>query len=741
MSGIDITDFSGGMVTAVSEINMAKNQFSLVQNANLWKKKGSVTVLKTITNATNFPTDKVYDHHLIFPIHGTGDVAIIMMSDGDIYSYDGSSFTQITTSAGDRQAGAKMCIGGDKIYVFYRNFTATPTIFRRVIYWDYDAGTPAFVISGGTINNSFEIDDNGSAGGNGTGSDPFKFKSYVVSKLSTGAEESNGILAYSPASGGGSTGQDLYLKVSRTSGDLNDLRLYISLAFGTSTAFYSWDLTPQFIYEIKGGTNKSFIPFLSGKVTGVGTSIKAYTHIAGTAKTNMLTFLLDRYVNSSENYIAPGHSVRIDGKEYEIDTITYNNTDASNPYFELTLLTSLSTSFYNDHATEGEDYIYLEVEVAWHGDSIYLPLSRRYSDVLGIAINDNRPETKYTNGTGNFVVYSKNKLVTANPYWEDTYNSGDTENKPGYLSWSYITGEGQFADLLIPNTNLMGSSITASEFTQLINFRENIIAFRKAGVSRILFNGEIPFIYDVNNESLIDSQSYFVDANILIAYLNNRIKVAVLSRESDEKSQLKFQSLSEPILYDLFDIDARMFYDKNEQILYVSDDNNTDYGWICYLGNGNPVWEQVTFSGLRIFNGFHLDGIAYFIGKDGSNNFATYKYATSGTTHISDDLIISDKNYYLPMQNNFIRKLEVLYKFTTAVATVKIYLDGVLVKTEILSSKTSLGFHEIKLDRSSATRAEKFSWRLDASTMSSDFEFAGVFINRDQYTVETLKGY
>ena len=740
MSGIDITDFSGGMVTAVSEINMAKNQFSLVQNANLWKKKGSVTVLKTITNATNFPTDKVYDHHLIFPIHGTGDVAIIMMSDGDIYSYNGSSFTQITTSAGDRQAGAKMCIGGDKIYVFYRNFAATPTIFRRVIYWDYDAGTPAFVIEDGEIDNELVKLYIASINDGVTSTDGYKAKCSVTTIANDNVSESNGILTFTYSQ----YGVDRYCRIERANGTTFDYKVYMAFSLEDSSGDFPQFLTPQLAHYVKG-SGKSYIPFLSGKITGTsGTAhIEVYEKIGGTGniRYNMLTELCDRYVNSAETHIAPGHKIRVDGVEYVINTITYDNSDTSNTFYDIELTSALLSSIDIEHIGSGDLWTLFECEIAWHNNVFMAPIQSRYTNILGVQIDFNRPETKYTNGTGNFVCYSKNRLLTVNPFWEDTYNTGKTENKPGYLSWSYITGEGTFADLLIPNTNLMGSSITASEFTQLINFRENVIAFRKAGITRILFNGEIPFIYDVENESLIDSQSYFVDASILIAYLNNRIKVAVLSRESDEKSQLKFQSLSEPILYDLFDIDARMFYDKNEQILYVSDDNNTDYGWICYLGNGNPVWEQVTFSGLRIFNGFHLDGVAYFIGKDGSDDFATDKYATSGTTHIPDDLIVSDKNYYLPMQNNFIRKLEVLYKFTTAVATVKIYLDDVLVKTETLSSKTNLGFHEIKLDRSSATRAEKFRWRLDASTMSSDFEFAGVFINRDQYTVETLKGY
>lgn len=115
MSGIEITDFSGGMATNVNEILMPKNAFKTVQNANIWDKSGSIVPLKSITNATNFPSSKNYDHHLIYPIHGTGDRCIVMMSDGDIYSYDGSSFTQITTSSGDRQAGARMVLAGNNI--------------------------------------------------------------------------------------------------------------------------------------------------------------------------------------------------------------------------------------------------------------------------------------------------------------------------------------------------------------------------------------------------------------------------------------------------------------------------------------------------------------------------------------------------------------------------------------------------------------------------------------------------
>ena len=747
MALLEYKDFSGGMVTDINPLNVPLNTMANLENVDVWAEIGVVQPINNLAIKTAFPASQVYDHHIIFPAHGDKDYALIMMSNGRIYSYDGTSFVLINSVGADQQAGAKMVYAGDRVFVFYRNSTGS-TIFRRVITYDYSG--LSFSIADGEVSERFVIDSSDEINNGFTGNEDHAFQCKITSIIEGGLSETKG----REVVGNHLEGADNYIILTRDA-DFDEANVYQS--YRNIDQNEQTFLTPQFFTNIKGGSDKSYVPLMSGfwargdaTLTGeaaLATDILKvyYDNFAVPQNTIMfLAHVLELHTSATASYINTTHKIRFNGVEYTINTIT---KDTTNKVFLLdfngvTLPEDIIVAYPEPPVNSGYGGKVLEVELTWISNKFIFPVQVRTRNILGIQIDEMRPETDFLNGTGDRIAYAKNFLFTSNPYFDDTFGVGDTEDKKGFLCWSFIDGLGQKDFLTMPNTNLIGIHSTAAEFVDLISFRDQILLFHKNGLARIIIRGGLPLIYDSEEHGIDDQNNFYVDDFNIFIYSNGKIKKGLFRREFLQEGNLKFAELSRGIatLVDPSGTpDIRFGWDAEKRLLYCHDD---DSDWaddlICSLRNGDdkPVWVKYSsINKVDVYGSFELAGAPLFIVND-SGNWKIYDNTGSKV----QDCVMESHDFYTKLGEDFLQKVEVAYQGTSVTANLVITLDGSTAHTLTLSNTATPIVKEFPLNRNNETRFSRMSWRLSGN-FSSDFKLFGVFFNRDSYGREVLKGY
>jgi hypothetical protein len=743
MPGIEWTDFSGGMISDINEIVAPLNTFKNMQNADCWSEAGVVKGLTDFVILDSFPANKNYDHHVVFPAHGVKDYAIVMMHDGTIYSYDPTDAGSEFVSIGSVTAGARMAYANDRVYVFYRNMTAPTTgnTVRKVIEFDYVAET--FSISDILIQEYFTVGDTTEIAHANAGLD--YFARMIYTDLRNDNSESKGIIVYAQDN----NESQFAVKITKSAG-FYGLKCYGSIKGLTSDIF----LTPGYLFTIKD--EPSYIPITDVLAFGGGFGFSASNEIwvtktdsGGTNNQTFLTFILDEW-DSGNEYIAADHKIKVFGVEYNINSIT-KDTTTSPPgvYYILALdanvpeLTMYPTEVLT--AASGQ-YVELDVQLDFVSNVIYLPVMRRFREIVGVQVDENRPESNFTSGTGNFLAPLGNYLFTANPYFPDLFGVGEDLDKKGWLSWSWITGEGLYAFGLLPDVNLITSPGFSSEIIDMFAFKENLLVFHQGGLVRFVLESGVPFPFDSDQHGVDASFNYYVDKFRLFLYSNKQIKMAVFSRKNIEKGEFDFVELSRGIasLVSNASTNARFGYQPDAKLLHFTDTTDNVDNFICSLRNQKPAWVKwVNAAGntgveATMYNSFVLNGKVYFVGTDNS----VYRIYEETSTYLQS-LTVETHNTFIPLGNDYIRKVELVYQQASGSFVFDVYLDDVKVYTETITTVKSVpGFYEIRFPRTAVTRFSKLRWVLTKASVGADsFKLMGVFVNRDSYGRETQKGY
>lgn len=742
MPGLEWVDFSGGMVSDINEVVAGDNTFKTMQNVDCWSELGTAKPLTGLVFLDNFPTDKVYHHHVVFPAHGVKDYAIIMMTDGTIYSYDPTAGTEFV-SIGSVTAGARMAYANDRVYVFYRNMTAPTTgnTVRKAIEYDYSAGT--FSISDILIKEYFTVGETAEISHANAGES--YYAKMIYNDVRNDNSESKGVVVFAQDD----NEAQFSVKITKVAG-FYGLRCYGSIKDDIGSTF----LTPGLLFEIKD--EPSYIPITDGFITGGGDGFSdtdeiviIKTDAGGVNNASFLSFILDEW-DSGNLYITTNHKIKAFGVEYNIDSITKDTTTSPPAVFYILGLDANVPAFtmYPTETlmeTQGGNYVDLEIQLDFYSDIIYLPIMRRFREIAGIPIDENRPESSFTSGTGNFLAPLGNYLFTANPYFPDLFATGDDLDKKGWLSWSWITGEGLYAFGLLPDVQLITSPSFSSEIIDTFNFRENMLVFHKGGLVRFVLENGIPVPFDSDEHGIDDDFNYYKDKFRLFLYSNKKIKMAVFTRKNIEKGEFDFVEISRGIGSLVYGtVDARFGYLPKEKLLFFNDLNGNVSNYICSLRNQKPVWilysdtAGVAGEEATIYDSFTLNGKTYFVGTD-TGVYRTYEEQTS----LLPNVIIESHNKYFPLGNDYIRKVEILYQQASGQFTFEIYADDTQIYTEVIGTvKSTPSFYEIKLPRTSTTRYDKVRWKITyASPGESNFKLLGVFVNRDDYGRETTKGY
>jgi hypothetical protein len=549
------------------------------------------------------------------------------MSDGTIYAFDGSvpSFTSI----GSVTAGARMAYANDRVYVFYRNMTAPTSgnTVRKVIEYDYSAGT--FSISDILVQEYFTVGDVTEVDHGYTGNVESYYSKFVYTDLRNDNSESKGVEVYQQSD----KEYQYAVKVTKSTG-FYGLRCYGSIKNLVDDVF----LTPGFLFEIKDGP--SYVPVTDGNIWGNAFASAAdeievvKTNGSGVSDESFLSWILDQY-DSGTKYIDVGHKIKVFGTEYTIVTITKDTAtpplvkytielDANIPTFVMGL-TEYLTGF-----VAGGSYVLLEVQLDFVSNVIYLPIMRRFRELFGVPVDENRPESNFTSGTGNLLAPLGNYLFTANPYFPDLFGVGEDLDKKGWLSWSWITGEGLYAFGLLPDVSLITSPSFSSEIIDMIDFKENLLVFHKGGLVRFVLENGVPFPFDSDEDGVDDDFNYYRDNFRFFIYSNQKIKQAVFTRQNIEKGEIRFAEISRivaSLVKSSSGVDARFCYEPEEKLLYFTDIDGNVSSYICSLRDGRPKWiKHVNTYGaggaeVELYNSFVLNGTVYFVGDDAG----TYK--------------------------------------------------------------------------------------------------------------------
>lgn len=724
MAAIERTDFSGGMVKDIAEWLSPANTVRTAQNVDLWSKKGSAKLIDSLVNIDNFPAGKFYDHHVIFPVQGDKDYAIIMMTDGTIYPYEpsggfGSLIATVT-------AGSRMVYAGESVYVFYRAMSS-PSLantVRKRIYWDYD--TSAFVVEDVIIENkgsNFLV----SPIANGYGSGIEYFKSLITTVYGDGSESYGREIFGSIV-----LDQDLFIVVYMESG-FDFGRLYLSLRADTTEQF----LSPQIVYEFN--RDSFFVPINTGRISGGYPStedeIHVYYELSGVDVSGFLSYLCADYLDSGTMFNV-GNKIRVNDIEAEITAIT--DVVAGDKYYKITLDQDIP-KFLILH-TDDNEYALIEVEITpvTSGDNkvAWLPILRRYRDILGIQADENRPESKYTSGTGNVLAFASNKLFTANPYFPDVFEVGEDDDFKGFIAWNWITGEGKHAYSLIPNTQLISPTFSGSQIIDMFAFQDTLFILLNSGIARLKFeNNNISFLQS-DKYGVASRNKYYVDLGNMFISSGGRLYAGAIDKLNYETGAFDFVELGRFISSLLETLtDPRITYDNVRGIIYVCDvSDGTVY--ICSLRDEKPAWVGLVFTTTyKIYSGFKLNDTFYFVTYVSGG----YRISQNGGS-LNSNVVIEDKDVYIPMGNDFIRKVEVLYKKTSGTLNLKLYLDDTEIVSENLVNKTAIGYEEVRISRALKNRFDKIRWKIIGTTLAG-FEFGGVFINRDVFSRETQRGY
>jgi hypothetical protein len=742
MSGIELTNFSRGMITDVSELYQIEGAVSQMKNCNVWDKLGKVILNNIINYLEDFVSGERYYKHYLFKRADNKVVVLFLTQSGKLYEFDLNlntySLLYTSTTTADNIA---LIIAGTSVYIIENKTTNQ----KYVLEYDTDSsswkqytgfaqpvvtsGATSLLSSGYTTNKAIKA---------------------VLTRIGgDGASESQGVVFYFNHNlsyvGFGVSYNDYYLSITESgSGNVSKgYRLYMSVSeYDSAKSRYNDFLEPQSVYVINKVGEKSFVPVYEGRIRNTGSKIRVDKISAGTDISNYFTKLCDEYI-AGNLYIDVGHKIKIN-ESYSgtIVSISYNSADPANTYYEIVMSSAVPT-FDTEHQDSGSNFNNIEIEIQWYNNQIIIPVQRRYENILGMPLSEIRPDTKLLSPSTNLVSFSQNRLFYANPYWiyYDPLAGWEKneEEKIGYVSWSYITGEGLYADFIAPNTQLVGTPTGHINIVDLADYRSNLIIFSKEGISTIKLQNDIPYIYDIYNEGIENNYNYLIENDRMFIYSKGTVKMAYLDRTFSANSQLRFIDIGKPIKSLFNNRDVRFAYDKFNDILYVQTLSGSKEIYICTIREDNYIWQEYE-PNFNIKSGFNIGKDFYIIATD-SGDTSDYIYKLDYSQYLNTDIVLKSRPIYFPLMENFIRKIEALYSFSSGVVLLELYLDDSLVSTYTLTAQTSLDFFEIHLPRNKKTRAEKMYFRLTANSVSNDFQFLGLFINRDQYTQQILKGY
>jgi hypothetical protein len=474
--------------------------------------------------------------------------------------------------------------------------------------------------------------------------------------------------------------------------------------------------------------------------------------LLGINNASFLSWILDQW-DSGNYYITTNHKIKVFGVEYNIDSITKDTTTAPPAVFYVLGLDANVPSFAM-YATEAQtaangQYAEIDVQLNFVSNVIYLPIMRRFREIAGVQVDENRPESDFTSGTGNLLAPLGNYLFTANPYFPDLFSAGEDLDKKGWLSWSWITGEGLYAFGLLPDVNLITSPSFSSEIIDMIDFKENLLVFHKGGLVRFVLENGVPFPFDSDQDGVDDDFNYYKDNFRFFIYSNQKIKQAVFSRRNVEKGEISFIEISRIIaslVKSSSGVDARFCYEPEEKLLYFTDIGGNVNSYICSLRDGKLKWIQhVNTYGaggaeVELHNSFILNGTVYFVGDDAG----TYKVWKKTTLSNLQNLTIESNNVYLPLGEDTINQIELVFQQDSGSFVFNVYLDDSEIYTEIVTAtKSNPGFYKVRFPRTSATRFNRLRWKLTKALCqtSENFKFYGVFVNRQDYGREIARGY
>lgn len=760
---IKFVDFSGGMVTAINPVLAPKNSFKTVLNVDLWTKAGSIKPIKKLVNKLNLSATKSYDHHVKLSSPDIGDIVFIMMDDGEILTFNGTELSHIA----DVSEVSVMTSVGDKVYVFGRGVTPVPPgepmHTRKVIYYDKDVED--FVVKSLLIKDSLVVHEGPTEISNDIVGydDDLDFILQITSNFD--GAESTGIKIVSDILGGREHFVIIKIDPEDDQGFDGASRAYFSFRKRLSSEDF---LSPQLVFDINGKNDDegSFVPFISGRITD-GTFAaphyndeyilvwdKVYHAEEGQYETfTTLTTLLNRVLYGYSGHIrtrslhGKGSYVSVNYQKFEIIDITYDDTSIPySSFYALKMDRSVGnlyiTDQFNSLSFRDTAHIMFEVELFWWQNTFYVPISRKFRDLLTVPIDENRPETVYKSGIGNAIAFAGNKLFIANPFYPDFRRGPDYEpvEYNGFISWNFITGEGRHAYPLIPDTNLLSPPISGSTIVDIFPWQDTLFILQDSGISRLKIGADsVSFIQSARYGAMSKYQ-YYTDENNMFLAFGGKIYAGAIDKSNYEAGKFDFAEISKQIS-NLFDVngDFRLAYDVYNDLLYVSDLNDQNNHYICSFYSGPPTWVKFTNDPpLHILGSFVIGGNIYFIAQELlTGTYGIYEYGSEilGTIHV-----ISNDIYY-EMENAYAKKVELLYKKVAGNVDFHLVLDGEEVVVENLPNKSEVDFHEVKIPYTSKTRFNRISWELDGSGLDDNFEFCGVFINRGTYGSEYLRGY
>lgn len=752
---IKFIDFSGGLVTSVNPILAPINSFKIARNVDLWTRSGSIKPVKFLTEEVGFPAGKSYDHHVAFSSPGIGDVIIIKMTDGDLYSFDGNSFSYIDNV---NPSSVLLSIGE---YVFICGKSSGQTfgeVVRKLMYFDQDL-VQDFVLKDIVIKDSVYIGGEFAEILNdfiGYSTD-LEFIVRVTTNYD-GAESYGDITRINNIL----KGREWYYTVKRPPEYDGGCRVYYSFRERNSGNRF---LTPQLLLDISGGYKQSYIVFTSGWITDgsfaapsydktyilVWDRIYRFLNVYNTE--TALTELLKLYVTGEKKFIkehgahVEGSKVRVNSKEFRILEITYD--DQTLPY----------ESFYaikvdgivGDLFIREKVYSYMEsIESAWNpiefglfwdDNEFFVPVQRKYAELTTMPIDENRPDTKYTSGVGDAIAFAGNKVFIANPLYTNVQSPNNSVvMKDGFVSWNWISGEGRHVYWLIPDTNLLSPPISGEDIIDLFSWQDTLFILQKSGISRLKIDADGVSLIQTARYGVQNKYQYYVDENNLFLVFGGRVYAGAIDKANYETGKFDFLEISKSIT-NLLDpnADYRLAYNFYNDALYLSETYSQGEQYICSFYSGKPTWVSfVNDPPLSVYGNFLINGKMYFIARElltGTFGIYTDKGIISSFVHVVSN------DYYFEMENAFVKKVEVLYKKTNGHANFHLVLDGVEIINESLPNKYEVDFHEIKIPQKSKSRFNRISWEIDGSGLSEDFEICGVFINRGTYGSEYLKGY
>lgn len=743
------TDFSGGVVRDANEMAMPRNSMYDLRNVDPTRKAGALTLLKNVTKVADviqIGNSVIYDW-VYWTIPGVGDYIVMITDGGNIYYFDGTTMTFLVSIVVTHGEGTPNLTNVGDYIVVLDNSIASPSVTygqRYLVYYDYDGASITYKAF--TFQDKFELSDLDRLfiGLTNLGLDLSEdFGPSYNLKVASIFEDTN----YS-------NGTELYVqlnisypvaivKITKSSG-FQKAAVFADISEGVDEVTGN-ELPPRFLYEIDG-SDKFFVPFLTMRASNNGQNIQVFfNETVDEERENPLGAILNKAtygggggtITVGTGFIDTGHLIRLNGKEYTISQITKTTISGSSYRFDINVGETVLTF----DSEEGFDDVQnlIEVEMEFISNECWIPIDFRYANILGVPIDELRPEGGMNNALGRPTGFARNRFWVANPSWGKWDGQKKDDQNNGYLSWSYITGDGGYAVLTCPNSQLIAPSQNGSEIIALEALDDNMIVLQKHAVSRIDFQGEIPRIIQNKERGIQNWNQFFRSNKYFVIYSYGRLYLLNINKNSYVEGFLDLVELSLPLATELESTSdtsgVRVVYDEYNDHIYVTDINNNISTWICSLRRGQATWFR--WSTNPVVAAFSLRGEQYYILRavDGSEDI----FKRDASDEVSSSVIIQDHPFYSRLGNDFIRKVELLYKGGAGL-TFELYIDDSLAVSHIMNNHTNISIEEVVIPRSSQNRFNKMHWKISGNT-SDGFEFHGIFINRDKYSEEAARGY